>query len=253
MSDFDRYGGTFNDDRDRMRDRDRRWLDRGRGGSGIFPERTDQVRSTRPDQRSGFFPSDRDDRGSYGPERDRAASSSSRTEPRFGGRDRPRERMFRDNQPGDRGGGFFGGDREDRGHRHSRDTGRETSRFDNDDENRDLPIDETEQLIASNKVEGTPVYGREGERLGTIYNFMVDKYSGRVTYAVMSYGGFLGVGQRYYPLPWRILSYDTREGGYRVDMDYRDMERAPSFGREDEPRFNRDYDRRVHNYYGLDY
>ena len=127
------------------------------------------------------------------------------------------------------------------------------SRFGNDDDRRSLPIDETEQLIASNKVEGTPVYGREGERLGTIYNFMVDKYSGRVTYAVMSYGGFLGVGQRYYPMPWKILSYDTDEGGYRVDMDYHDLERAPSFGRDDEPRFSREYGRRVHSWYGLDY
>lgn len=125
--------------------------------------------------------------------------------------------------------------------------------FRNDDDRRSLPIDETNRLIASNKVEGTAVYGREGERLGTIYNFMVDKFSGQVEYAVMRYGGFLGMAQRYYPLPWRILTYDTREGGYRIDLTARDMERAPSFGREDEPRFSRDYGRRVHNWYGLDY
>ncbi len=122
-----------------------------------------------------------------------------------------------------------------------------------DDYHEGLPIDETDRLIASNKVEGTPVYGRGGDRLGTIYNFMVDKLSGRVEYAVMAYGGFLGLGQRYFPLPWRILEYDTRNGGYRIDMADRDLERAPSFTRETEPRFSRDYGRRVYNYYGLDY
>nr|WP_284734669.1 PRC-barrel domain-containing protein [Sphingosinicella terrae] len=116
-----------------------------------------------------------------------------------------------------------------------------------------MPVDETSRLIASNKVEGTAVYGRGGDRLGTIYNFMVDKHSGQVEYAVMGYGGFLGMGQRYYPLPWRILSYDTRAGGYRIEMSHRDLERAPSFTRDEEPRFNRDYGRRVHNWYGLDY
>ena len=114
-----------------------------------------------------------------------------------------------------------------------------------------MPIDETSRLIASNKVEGTPVYGRGGERLGTIYNFMADKYSGQIEYAVMRYGGFLGLGQRYYPLPWRILSYDTHAGGYRIEMSHRDLERAPSFDRDDEPRFSRDYGERVNNWYGL--
>jgi hypothetical protein len=165
------------------------------------------------------------------------------------GWDRPeyRERARRD---------FFGGSRSsawDREGRGGRGWDRDESYFGYDDYHRGLAIDETEQLIASNKVEGTPVYSRDGERLGSIYNFMVDKRSGQVEYAVMAYGGFLGLGQRYYPLPWRILSYDTREGGYRIPMREGDLERAPSFGREDEPRFNRDYGRRVHNWYGLDY
>ena len=69
--------------------------------------------------------------------------------------------------------------------------------------------DETDRLIASNKVEGTAVYNRQGERLGSIYNFMVDKRSGQVEYAVLSFGGFLGIGEDYYPLPWKALTYDT--------------------------------------------
>ena len=56
-----------------------------------------------------------------------------------------------------------------------------------------IAADETDRLIASNKVEGTAVYNRTGEHLGEVYNFMVDKYSGQVAYAVMSFGGFLGI------------------------------------------------------------
>ena len=229
MSQSDRYGDTS------FQDRDRRWRTQDR-------------------DRSSFFSSERDDRG-FGRDTEGQSVGWAREDRQYGGRDIDRERSFRDNQPG-RSGRETTFSRHDRPERDEYRRGRrerESSRYGNDDDRRSLPIDETEQLIASNKVEGTPVYGRKGERLGTIYNFMVDKYSGRVTYAVMSYGGFLGVGQRYYPMPWKILSYDTDEGGYRVDMDYHDLERAPSFGRDDEPRFSREYGRRVHSWYGLDY
>lgn len=122
------------------------------------------------------------------------------------------------------------------------------------DDTRDgIARDETGHLIASNKVEGTAVFGRGGERLGDIYNFMVDKRSGKVEYAVMSYGGFLGMGSRYYPIPWDMLTYDTRQGGYRVEMTERDLEHAPSFDRNSEPDYDRRYSGRVHDYYGLRY
>ena len=167
-----------------------------------------------------------------------------------GWRERGRDRVDRDDERGWFGSGSSAHDRRSR---YGRDWDRDRTYYGYDDYHEGLPIDETSRLIASNKVEGTPVYGRGGDRLGTIYNFMVDKISGQVEYAVMSYGGFLGMGQRYFPLPWRILSYDIREGGYRIEMSERDLERAPSFGRDDEPRFSREYGRRVHDYYGLDY
>ena len=125
--------------------------------------------------------------------------------------------------------------------------------FGHDDRHEGLPIEETSRLIASNKVEGTPVYSRDRHKLGTVYNFMVDKLSGQVEYAVLRYGGFLGVGQRYYPLPWRVLTYHRDAGGYVIDMLARDFEDAPSFDRDSEPEFDRNYGRRVHSWYGLDY
>ena len=110
--------------------------------------------------------------------------------------------------------------------------------------------DETDRLIASDKVEGTAVYNRAGERLGSVYNVMIDKFSGQVAYAVMSFGGFLGIGERYHPLPWRALTYDTGLGGYVVDLARDRLEGAPSHGRDEAPWGDPAYGRRVSDYYG---
>ena len=111
--------------------------------------------------------------------------------------------------------------------------------------------DETDRLIASNKVEGTAVYNRQGERLGSVYNFMVDKRSGQVEYAVMSFGGFLGIGDSYHPLPWKALTYDTGQGGYVVDLDKDRLQGAPSYQRSDTPDWSDpSYSRRIDDYYG---
>ena len=115
-----------------------------------------------------------------------------------------------------------------------------------------IAIDETDRLIASDKVEGTAVYNRQGERLGTVHNFMVDKYTGQVAYAVMSFGGFLGMGESYHPLPWKVLTYDTRMGGYVVDLDKSKLEGAPSYTASESPDWSdRGYGRRIHDYYGV--
>jgi hypothetical protein len=163
----------------------------------------------------------------------------------------PREaRGYRDEHTAGRfaAGGISDPDRPERGGGGQRDRD-----FGYDDRHEGLPIEETSRLIASNKVEGTPVYSRDRQRLGTIYNFMVDKVSGQVEYAVLRYGGFLGMGQRYYPLPWRVLTYHRDAGGYVIDMLARDFEDAPSFDRDSEPEFDRSYGRKVHSWYGLDY
>src|ERR671910_130233 len=98
-----------------------------------------------------------------------------------------------------------------------------------------VDTDETDRLIASDKVEGTAVYNRAGERLGSVHNVMIDKYSGQVAYAAMSFGGFLGIGERYHPLPWRALTYDTGLGGYVVDLGREQLEGAPTLGRDEAP------------------
>ena len=111
--------------------------------------------------------------------------------------------------------------------------------------------EETVRLIASNKVEGTAVYDRRGERLGSVYNFMVDKRSGQVVYAILSFGGFLGIGDSYYPLPWKSLSYDPRQGGYVIDLDKDRLRGAPSYERSDSPDWDDPgYGRRIEDFYG---
>ena len=84
-------------------------------------------------------------------------------------------------------------------------------------------------LIGANQVQDTPVYSLSGEELGYVKDVMIDKASGRIAYAVLSFGGFLGIGDRYHPLPWEKLRYDTELGGYVVDVSRDTLEGAPSY------------------------
>jgi hypothetical protein len=80
-------------------------------------------------------------------------------------------------------------------------------------------------LIGSDKVAGTAVYGADDQKIGSVQRVMIDKVSGKVAYAVVSFGGFLSMGEGYYPLPWPNLKYDVSVGGYRVGIRH-------VFGRE---------------------
>lgn len=71
-------------------------------------------------------------------------------------------------------------------------------------------LDETAAVISAAKVTGTAVFNTDGEQLGEIHDVMLDKRSGKIAYAMLSFGGLLGIGQQYHPLPWAILKYDTR-------------------------------------------
>jgi len=96
---------------------------------------------------------------------------------------------------------------------------------------RPAPARRTKQnrLISSEKVDGTAVYNRNGDRLGTVDHLMINKFSGQVEYAVMSFGGFLGIGESYNPVPWDSLTYDVNLGGYVMDADRARVEQAPRF------------------------
>lgn len=113
-------------------------------------------------------------------------------------------------------------------------------------------IQPTHSLIGADKVEGTAVYNTAGERLGDVHDVMIDKVSGRVAYAILSFGGFLGIGEKYHPLPWNALKYDTEQGGYVVSLSKDQLEGGPAYDDTDEPEWgDRTYEKKVHDYYGL--
>ena len=114
-----------------------------------------------------------------------------------------------------------------------------------------LETDENVRLISSEKVDGTPVYGRDGEKLGKIESFMVDKYTGRVSYAVLSFGGTLGFGESLFPLPWSLLTYDEDQDGYVLNLTKEQLKKAPSFKRSETPEFDGDYRRGIARSYRL--
>ena len=84
-------------------------------------------------------------------------------------------------------------------------------------------------LIASDRVEGTPVRRSNGDKIGTIERLMIYKLSGNVAYAVLSFGGFLGLGQKHLPIPWSRLSYDQELEAYKVDLSDEELKKAPSY------------------------
>lgn len=108
-------------------------------------------------------------------------------------------------------------------------------------------------VISSDKVDGTNVYNPAGDKLGSIDTLMIDKLSGRVRYAVMEFGGFLGIGTDRYPLPWDTLKYDPYMGGYVVSLSKEQLENAPHYERDTLPEYDDAYGRRVYDYYGVPY
>jgi sporulation protein YlmC with PRC-barrel domain len=112
--------------------------------------------------------------------------------------------------------------------------------------------DPTGKLIAAHKVQGANVYSTALEKLGTVEDIMIDKASGRIAYAILSFGGFLGIGDRYYPLPWERFKYNRELGGYIVDIDRETLEGAPSYSDTKTAAWDDDaWGRDVYAHYGV--
>lgn len=108
-------------------------------------------------------------------------------------------------------------------------------------------------IISSDKVEGTNVYNAAGEKLGSIDDLMLDKRTGQVRYAVLEFGGFLGMGTDRYPLPWSMLKYDAAMEGYVVPLDKAKLEQAPRYQETDAPAYTIEYSKNVNGYYGANW
>ena len=103
-------------------------------------------------------------------------------------------------------------------------------------------------VAATQKIIGATVKNPEGETLGTVDDLMVDPTDGRVFYAVMSFGGILGLGKQYYPVPWELVT--TAEDAFVVNLDKARLENAPNYGLEFG--WTRRYASEVDTYYGID-
>jgi sporulation protein YlmC with PRC-barrel domain len=108
---------------------------------------------------------------------------------------------------------------------------------------------ETVSLIGSDKVQGTAVYDADGQKIGSIERVMIEKISGKVSYAVLSFGGFLGIGDDYYPLPWPSLKYNVDLGGYQTMVPIEKIKGAPTYARN--AAWDWDSTAGVDDYYGV--
>ncbi len=106
----------------------------------------------------------------------------------------------------------------------------------------DDAVDETRDLISAGKVKGTKVYNSDGDDLGSVYDLMIDKRGGRVAYALVSFGGFLGIGEKFHPLPWHVLTYDEDKGGYNIGLTEDQLRKAPAYSEDEIGHFGTDRD-----------
>jgi PRC-barrel domain len=105
-------------------------------------------------------------------------------------------------------------------------------------------------LIASDRVEGTAVRRSNGDKVGAIQRLMVDKISGNVAYAVLSFGGFLGMGEKHVPVPWASLTYNPTLEAYELNLTDEELGKAPSYAADTEFDWgDRERERELHSYY----
>jgi len=108
-------------------------------------------------------------------------------------------------------------------------------------------------FILASRVNGTPVYDKDGNKLGHVDDLSIEKASGRVIYAIMSFGGFLGLGEKFHPLPWALLDYDLERMGFTVPLDAAALRDAPNYERRELVALGgasqRDYGETIYGYY----
>ncbi len=107
-------------------------------------------------------------------------------------------------------------------------------------------------LIAADRIAGTAVYDTAANHIGEVHDLMIDKASGQVAYAILSFGGFLGLGERYYPVPWNLLTYDVKLAGYVVPIDRSKLDAAPNYDSRGQQDLEDEASaQRIHDFYGI--
>ncbi|GGI93594.1 hypothetical protein GCM10007966_22750 [Legionella impletisoli] len=109
----------------------------------------------------------------------------------------------------------------------------------------------TNGLVKANEVVGVEVRNHHDEDLGKVEALMLDKITGQVQYVVLSFGGFLGMGDKLFAMPWDIFSYDDDEDCFRINVDKEKLKNSPGFDKDHWPDMaNKAWGDKIHNYYG---
>jgi len=109
-----------------------------------------------------------------------------------------------------------------------------------------------QNVVAADTLTGDRVVNPRKEDLGTIEHLMIDVKKGRVAYAVLSFGGFLGVGDKLFAIPWGALKVDTAESQLILDIDKQILERAPGFDKDHWPNMaDHAWGAEISSYYGV--
>jgi len=114
------------------------------------------------------------------------------------------------------------------------------------------PTKTATRVIAASSVTGTVVYAKDGEKLGTVYDVILNETTGKIEYFIMNFGGlFVGINQRFYPLPWHLLDFDENYDGYVIAIDRQKLDDAPTYESPDKAvSWDHDLGSRVNAYYG---
>ena len=87
--------------------------------------------------------------------------------------------------------------------------------------------------ILASRVKGTNVYNDQGDKIGTVEDVVLDKQSNRIMFAALGFGGFAGIGEKYYPVPWSLLDYRDDKDGYVVPLSKDQLQAAPAYELDD--------------------
>lgn len=106
-------------------------------------------------------------------------------------------------------------------------------------------------LMGANTLVGNDVCNLQSEDIGNIKEILLDMHTGRVSYAVLSFGGFLGMGEKLFAVPWEALKLDTENKRFTLDVKKSRLESAPGFDKDNWPNMaDPTWAQGIHAYYG---
>ena len=107
-------------------------------------------------------------------------------------------------------------------------------------------------VLSASTILGTPVTNPDGENLGKIEDIVLDLEMGVISYAVLSFGGFMGMGNKLFAIPWQALEPSDTEDKFKLDVTEESLKSAEGFDKDNWPEMDRNWDRQIHDYYGIE-